>query len=275
MHPAIVRLGPVVVSSYGLFLGLSFILGLWLASARARRMGLDRKQVIDAAFWIVLAAMAGARIYYVVQHYVDFSSQPLSAFFPAERGLNCLGGLSMYGGIIGGILAEAVFFAVKKIPILPYADAFAPSVGLGIFLTRIGCFLNGCCFGLPTSSWLGVHFPLGSPAGNYELAVNAPRLLPSQLFLSLSGLVVLAGALLVKGSKAPPGTSFCIMGILASVLSFALDFTRFYPVAERLGPLTHTQATTLVLFLIFLGLLMTMLFRARKAGAAQVPAAKD
>jgi phosphatidylglycerol:prolipoprotein diacylglycerol transferase len=270
MHPVIVRLGPVVVSSYGLFLGLSFLLGLWLASARARRMGLDRRLVVDAAFWIVLSAMACSRLYYVVQHFGDFSSRPLSIFFPGQGRLNCLGGVSMYGGIIGGILAEIVFFAAKKIPILPYADALAPSVGLGIFLTRIGCFLNGCCFGLPTTTWLGVHFPLDSPAGRYELAVHAPRLLPSELFLSASGLVVLAGTLLVKSPKAPPGTAFCVMGLLSTALSFALDFTRFYPPLERFGPLTHTQATTLILFLIFLGLLIRTRFRTGKDGAAQV-----
>jgi phosphatidylglycerol:prolipoprotein diacylglycerol transferase len=265
MHPVIVRLGPVVVSAYGFFLALSFILGLWLAATRARRMGLDQRQVVDAAFWIVLAAMAGARFYFVVQHFGDFSGHPLRIFFSLPGRLNCLGGLSMYGGIIGGILAEVVFFAVKKIPILPYADAFAPSVGLGIFLTRIGCFLNGCCFGLPTSSWLGVHFPLDSPAGQCQLVLDAPKLLPSELFLSASGLVVLAGALLVTGSKVPPGASFCVMGILCSSLSFALDFTRFYPNSERLGHLTHTQATTLVLFLVFLGLCVRTLLRKKFA----------
>ncbi len=271
MHPEIIRLGPVVVSSYGFFLALSFILGLWLASARARRMGLERRRIVDVSFWIVLAAMAGARLYYVIQHFGDFSARPLSVLFPGQGRLNCLNGLSMYGGVIGGILAAVVFFAVKKIPFLPYADALAPSVGLGIFLTRIGCFLNGCCYGLPASSWLGVHFPPDSPAGQYQLAVNAPGLLPSQLFLSASGLVVLAGALLVKSSKAPPGTAFCVMGILSTVLSFALDFTRFYPSSERIGPLTHTQATTLILFLIFLGLLTRILIRTKKAGATWRP----
>jgi phosphatidylglycerol:prolipoprotein diacylglycerol transferase len=269
MHPVILRLGPVVISSYGLFLALSFILGLWLASARARRMGLDRRLVVDAAFWIVLAAMAGARLYYVVQHFGDFVGYPLSIVFPTQGRPGCVGGLSMYGGIIGGMLAAVVFFAVKKVPFLPYADAFAPSVGLGIFLTRIGCFLNGCCFGLPTSTWLGVHFPWDSPAGKHELAMNAPKLLPSELFLSASGLVVLAGVLLVKSSKASPGTSFYVMGILCSGLSFALDFTRFYPSSERLGPLTHTQITTLILFLVFLGLLLRTLSPKRKAAISR------
>ena len=269
MHPVILRLGPIVISSYGLFLALSFILGLWLASVRARRMGLDRRLVVAAAFWIVLAAMAGARLCYVVQHYRDFVGRPLSIILPTGGGSGGLNGLTMYGGVIGGILAAFIFFAVKKVPFLPYADAIAPSVGLGIFLTRIGCFLNGCCFGLPTSTWLGVHFPLNSPAGKYELAVNAPKLLPSELFLSGSGLVVLAGVLLIKPSKASAGTSFYVMGILCSSLSFALDFTRFYPLSERLGPLTHTQVTTLILFLIFLGLLLRKAFRKGRTGTIE------
>lgn len=269
MHPIILRLGPVAISSYGLLLALSFILGLWLASVRAKRMGLDRRLVVDAAFWIVLAAMIGARIFYVVQHFGDFAGRPLSIIFPTAGRPGGLGGLTMYGGVIGGILAALIFFSVKKAPFLRYADAIAPSVGLGIFLTRIGCFLNGCCFGLPTSSWLGVRFPLSSPAGKYELAVNASRLLPSELFLSASGLIVLAGVMLVKTSKASPGTAFFVMGILCSSLSFILEFTRFYPLSERFGPLTHTQVTTLILFVIFLGLWLRTAFRMGRRGTTK------
>ena len=96
----------------------------------------------------------------------------------------------MYGGFIGAIVAGILYFKIKKIPFLPYADVSAPSVGIGIFLTRIGCFLNGCCYGASNTGSLGVSFPLESPAGVYQQHIHASGLHASQLYESAGGLLI-------------------------------------------------------------------------------------
>lgn len=263
MHPVLFRLGPLAVSSYGLLLGLSFILGLWMSYVRAGKAGLNRRFVVDAAFWIVLAAMICARLYYVLVHAGGFHGAPVGRFVPSFGPEGGLKGLSVTGGFIGGVGACLIFFRLKRLPFLPYADAFAPSIGLGIFLTRIGCFLNGCCFGLPTRAWFGVAFPPTCPAGEYQAMVKASRLVPSQLFLSAGGLVILVLTLAAARRRTFPGFAFFVMGISYSALIFLIDFTRVYPAPERAGFLSYTQIVSLILLLLFSGLLFLALHRFR------------
>ncbi len=256
MHPILLRLGPVEVSSYGLLLGLSFILGAWLAAARAGRKGLSPRLVVDASLWIVLAAMVCARLYYIALNAAEFRGAGWSRLIPLFGPGGGMQGLSVTGGFIGGVLACFLFLRHKRIQFLPYADAIAPSLGLGAFLTRIGCFLNGCCYGRPTRAWYGLAFPPESPAGHYQSLVHAPRLFPTQLLLSVGGLAVLAATLIADKRSNKPGPAFGVMGMTYSAVAFIVDFLRSYPRQERLGPLTYTQVFSLPLFLAFAGLLL-------------------
>jgi phosphatidylglycerol:prolipoprotein diacylglycerol transferase len=250
MHPVLARLGPVTISSYGLLLGLSFILGLWLGLRRAERMGLDRRLLADAAFWIVLGAVLGARLYDLLLHGSRLRGIRLETWFSFQSPLFRGGGMVMFGGIAGGLLAGLSFFRLRRIPFLPYADAFAPGLAFGIFLTRLGCFLNGCCFGLPTAAWYGVRFPGGCPASSYQAAVDAHKLWPSQLLLSVGGLAI-GMVILARGErKPPPGSTFFLTVVLAAILSFVVDWTRYYPPAERWGLLSHSQVAGLVLLAV-------------------------
>ncbi len=255
MHPVILRLGPLEVSSYGLLLGLSFILGAWLAAVRARRKGLRPNVTIDVSFWIVLAAMVCARLYYVALNLSEFRGAGLQRLIPFFGPGGGMQGLSVTGGFIGGVLACLLFFRLKRLPFLPYADAIAPSLGLGVFLTRIGCFLNGCCYGLPTKAWYGLSFPPDSPAGQYQHMARASKLIPTQFLLSLGGLAILAVTLIADRRAKRPGVAFVVMGMAYSAVTFVVDFLRHYPGQERLGPVTYTQAFSLALFIVFAGLL--------------------
>lgn len=266
MHPVIFRLGPLTVSSYGLLLGLSLILGLWLSYIRAGKMGLKRHLVIDAAFWVVLTAMICARLYYVVLNTAEFrgaSRGRLVSFLGLGGGLQ---GLLVTGGFMGGILACWIFFRFKRLSFLAYADVFAPSFVLGVFITRIGCFLNGCCFGLPTRSGLGVHFPPRSPAGEYQALMNAPRLLPTQLFLSAGGLLIFGLALIATRRRTFPGFAFFLTGIAYAALTFFVDFFRFYPASEKISSLSWTQVFSLILFAAFLAFMVAGFHRFRHPG---------
>jgi phosphatidylglycerol:prolipoprotein diacylglycerol transferase len=264
MHPVVFTL-PFVrfpIHSYGLMLAVSFICGIILSTWLARRRGLNPDVISDAGFWIIIAAILGARFYYVFLHFDEFSTNLLSILWPAQQDQCGIGGLVMYGGVIGAIGAGLLYFKVKKIRALPYLDAMAPSVGFGIFLTRIGCFLNGCCYGAPTTGGLGVHFPEGSPAGHYEHLMNATALYPSQLFDSFGGLLIGLIVLTFSLKKVFTGFPFYLVCFLYAIQRFFVDFSRYYSDNERLGPLSHNQIVCIILFIVFGGMILkNLLFK--------------
>ncbi|MDO5577559.1 MAG: prolipoprotein diacylglyceryl transferase, partial [Fibrobacter sp.] len=184
MYPVLFRIFSFPVHSYGLMLALSFLAGIWLSSIRAKKRGLNPDIIADMGFWIILSAILGARLYYVILHFEEFKGNLSSIFNPFQNGTVGIGGLVMLGGFIGAVVAGILYFKIKKLKFLPYADAVAPSVGFGIMLTRIGCFMNGCCYGAPYSGHCAVHYPPESPARFFQTHMNASSLFPSQLLES-------------------------------------------------------------------------------------------
>jgi phosphatidylglycerol:prolipoprotein diacylglycerol transferase len=255
MHPVLFHIGSFPLHSYGLMLALSFLFGIWFASTRAKRAGLDPNVIADVGFWVILSAILGARAYYVVLHFEEFSGNLASIINPFHAGGVGIGGLVMYGGFIGAIGASIIYFSIKKLPFLPYADAVAPTIGFGIMLTRVGCFLNGCCYGSAATHG-GVNFPISSAAGVYQHDIHAHALYPSQLYESGGGLVIALVVLFVGTRKTLPGLQFYLVGLLYSVLRFCVDFSRFYSTSERLGGLSHNQIVCIALFIIFGGLIL-------------------
>jgi len=269
MYPVLFEIGSFQVHAYGLMLAISFLFGIWFASKRAEKRGLEGNAVMDVGFYLILSAIIGARLYYVILKWDTFQNDLLSIINPFQNGQQVgIGGLVMYGGFIGAIIAGILYFRIRKLPFLPYADTVAPSIGIGIFLTRIGCFLNGCCYGAPTESSLGVQFPESSPAGQYQNMLEAAQhaaetageahihLYPSQLFLSGGGLAIAIIVLIAGRKRLFDGFEFYLTGLLYSLLRFLVDFTRFYGETERLGPLSHNQVVCIVLFIIFAGLII-------------------
>lgn len=257
MHPVLFTIPGInfPVHAYGMMLALSFLVGIWLASVRAKRAGLKPEVIADVGFWVIVAAIIGSRAYYVVLHFEEFRGNLLAIINPFQDGMVGIGGLVMYGGFIGAILASVLFFNKKRIPFLPYADASAPSIALGVALTRIGCFLNGCCYGSAAAHG-GVSFPMSSAAGAYQNSIHAPGLYPAQLYESAGGLLVVLVLLLAEKKKPFTGFMFYSVGLLYSVLRFAVDFSRFYGPGERLAGLSHNQIVCIVLFIVFGGLIL-------------------
>jgi phosphatidylglycerol---prolipoprotein diacylglyceryl transferase len=257
MHPVLFTIPGInfPIHAYGFMLALSFLLGIWIASERAKRAGLNPVVIADVGFWVICAAIVGSRAYYVLLHFEEFRNDLWAIVNPFNHGLVGIGGLVMYGGFIGAILAAVFYFKKKKIPFLPYADASAPSVALGVALTRIGCFLNGCCFG-SSAAHGGITFPASSAAGMYQHEVHAAGLYPSQLYEFAGGLLIFLLLLLVGRKKPFTGFIFYSLGLLYSVLRFMVDFSRFYGPGERLAGLSHNQIVCIILFIIFGGLIL-------------------
>ena len=256
MHPILFSIFGFPIHSYGALLAISFLAGIYLATYKAKKNNLDPNVIMDVGFYIILAAIVGARLYYVGLHFEEFKGDLWAIFNPFHGGNLGIGGLVMYGGFIGSFLAALIYFKTKKIAFAPYGDALAASAAFGIFITRIGCFLNGCCYGSATHSHIGVSFPIDSPAGVFQHQIHAATLIPSQLIEAAGGLII--GLLLVAlpAKTFFPGFKAYLLGLLYAILRFGIDFTRVYTDSERLWGLSHNQIVCIVLFVVFAGLML-------------------
>ena len=221
MHPVLFKIGSLPVNSYGVMLAISFLLGLKLASKRASRIGIRPNQISDLSFVVMVAAIVGSRLFYIFTHIEEFRSSWLDAI-AFWKGLY---GLSMLGGVVLAIICGFAFIHHKKWPLWKLADVSIPSFALGIFITRIGCFFNGCCFGSPTCSSLGVSFPAGSQP--YSVYGDIP-IHPSQLYSSAAGLFILLIILWADRRKHFPGFTFALFLGLYGSLRFGIEMFRHF-----------------------------------------------
>jgi phosphatidylglycerol:prolipoprotein diacylglycerol transferase len=251
MRPVLFHFFDFPVRSYGFMLGVSFLAGIGLGAWRARRDGLKPQAILDLGILIIIAVGLGSRLYYVLLHMEEFPGGILSAFNPFQAG-GAGSGLVMYGGLLGGLLAAFAYLKMKDLSFPRYADAMAPSMALGVFLTRIGCFLNGCCYGKSWDGPLAVSFPPTSAAGQFQEQVHAAGLHPSQLYESFGGLVILV-ILLTAGRRWRrwDGLQLYMVILLYAVLRFMVEYTRHFEAGEMLGPFTHNQVVCLVLVVVF------------------------
>lgn len=154
----------LAIRGYGLFLLSAILAGGTLAVLRCRAIGVTADQIMQLGFWMMVCGIAGARLFYVIQYPSDFFSDGLS-FGTLLKVVNMTkGGMVVYGSLIGGMIAGVIFLWSNKLPILKTADLIAPGMALGLAIGRIGCLMNGCCFGgVCEPPYPAVTFPAGSP----------------------------------------------------------------------------------------------------------------
>ncbi len=160
------------IRGYGTMMLLAVLSGLCLATYRARRAGVDPEMIFALAFWMILPGIVGARAVYVTEYW----SQQYWPIY-AEKGLKALifaivnvpgGGLVVFGAFFGGMFGLGLFWWRHRVPLLATADLIAPSLLLGLALGRVGCLLNGCCYGDRCDRWWQVTFPWNSPVHQHE-----------------------------------------------------------------------------------------------------------
>lgn len=253
MYPILFRIGALTIKSYGLMLALAFLGGVALAQWRARVKGIDPQFMVDLSVIILIAGVAGSRLQYVFFHLRDFVDHPFRIFAVWE------GGLTFYGGLILAVVVGIVYVKRKRVSLSAIGDVIGPSLALGVFLVRIGCFLNGCCFGEPTQLPLGVSFPPHSFP--WETFQGTP-VHPTQLYESAAGLVMLL-ILLGAGRRAffRGKLLWLFLGIY-SAWRFFVDFIRYYEPYKYIfgGPLVVNQ----VVGLLLLFLSSVMILRGRR-----------
>ncbi|MEI7807360.1 MAG: prolipoprotein diacylglyceryl transferase [Verrucomicrobiota bacterium] len=156
MHPIAFHLGSLPIRWYGVMMALAFLAGLWTATRRARIANVSGETIADVTLWLLIGSIAGARFVYVTTYWQqEFANQPFSEFFMLQHG-----GLVYYGGLIGATMAGFVYLTWKKLPVWKIADILAPSIALGSVFGRIGCLLNGCCYGRTCDLPWAIHFPI-------------------------------------------------------------------------------------------------------------------
>ena len=184
MHPIAFKVGTWPIHWYGVLVAFGFLAGLWTAGRRAPLHGLRPEQVGDAGPWMIIGTILGARALYVTTYWKDkFVGAPWWEIFMVQHG-----GLVFYGGLIGASLATVLYCRFSKIPLWKLADAFAPSIALGYVFGRIGCLMNGCCYGRACSLPWAIRYPIGNdthPDGGEALAVHPTQIYDSLLNLAL------------------------------------------------------------------------------------------
>ena len=164
MHPIIAKIGPFTIYSYGMMVAIAFLLGVFIAKLEAIRRDIKPDLVYDLSFYIIVGSIIGARIYYIFFFDLKgFLNDPVAIFKVWQ------GGLSIHGGILGGAVTGLIFSKIRKISFWKLADLISPSIILGQAIGRIGCFLNGCCFGMPMEPFCGMK---NHPTQIYELILD-------------------------------------------------------------------------------------------------------
>ncbi|MDD5596279.1 MAG: prolipoprotein diacylglyceryl transferase [Candidatus Omnitrophica bacterium] len=141
MLPEICRIGPFTIYSYGLMLAIAFVIGSGLAGIEAKKRNINREVILNLCFLALVSGIIGARLFYVLENYQFYFKYPGEIFILQH------GGLSWFGGLILGFLASLLYMKKKKLSVYQILDLLAPFIALGQAFGRVGCLLNGCCFG--------------------------------------------------------------------------------------------------------------------------------
>lgn len=208
MYPILFHIGGFSVYAYGFFLALAVVVVTWLIAPQVARIGVSKEKLYDLIFWIVLFAILGARIFFVLLNTSYFIKNPLEILMIHR------GGLAWQGSFIGGCLAGVFFLRKEGIPVWKFIDLVIPYVALGHAIGRVGCFLNGCCHGR-VSEW-GLYFP-----------VLDAKVLPTQLYMVV-GQCVIFGLLKIRAQKPyVEGQIFIWYLMLSSMERFVMEFFRW------------------------------------------------
>lgn len=226
MHPTILKFGTFAIHSYGLLLAIAFLASIQLFLARGRARGLSEDRLSTLSLWLLVLAIVGGRVLFVLTHWEEYKADPVGIFRLWE------GGLMLYGGYILAIAGGILYVRRAGLSVWRVGDAAAPSMALGIGIGRLGCFLNGCCYGLPTTLPWGIKFP---PESYSSTVFPGEHLHPSQLYMSAAGFGLFALLLVLDRKRRFDGWLFWSYIAMDAGLRFIIDFTRYYDETSYLG----------------------------------------
>jgi phosphatidylglycerol:prolipoprotein diacylglycerol transferase len=256
VYPILFQHGSFALHSYGVMMALAFLAGLWTATRRARRENISGERIADMTLWLMVGAILGARVVYVTTYWKqEFSDQPFSEVFMIQHG-----GLVYYGGLIGAILAGVICVRRLKMPLWKTADVFAPSIALGSVFGRIGCLLNGCCYGRACDMPWAITFA-NPQAKQYSGTPLGVPLHPTEVYDALLNLILYFFLAWLFRRKRFDGQIFATYLILYAVFRSIVEYFRGdYPTDHIHAGLTSAQLVSVPIFIAGL-LLAAMLSR--------------
>ncbi len=241
MYPLLFNAGPIPIYGYGVMLALAFGLGALALVRQGREAGLEEEKILNLIIIIFFSAMLGSRLVYILAWEVqDIVRNPLLAL--DFRG----GGLSFHGGFFFAVLAGGGYVLVSWLPLGRVADMTAPYIALGYGLSRIGCFLKGCCYGRVSQVPWALSISLQDPVLRH----------PTQLYGVLAGFWLYLTLKILKklSHKLFPGFLLLALAALYSMYRFILEFFRQEDIIFfRL--LTLGQAVSILMLVLSLSLI--------------------
>ncbi len=264
--------------SYGMLIAMGFVFGIFLAVRQARREGLDPNLVLDLAFWILIAAMVGSRVLYIMVKADDYIARPLELLKVWK------GGLVFYGGFIGAVSAGFVFCRRQRVSFYRLGDVLMPSLALGHFFGRLGCYAAGCCHGSATGmenfgAIVTERATVVARSGLLHIPIH-----PVQLYEALGELLIFFALLLLRRYRSAQGQLMVGWLLAYPVLRFGTemfrgDLTRgmYFQLDLFGGPgpeiFSVSQLVSLGMFALGLFLWRTIKKRAREGTEASFPPA--
>jgi phosphatidylglycerol:prolipoprotein diacylglycerol transferase len=247
MHSTLFEVFGVPIRSYGLMMVIGFALGLWRMVRVGRKRDLPPERLYDLALTVLLSGIVGARIVYVMLNRDSESWRELVAVWN--------GGLSFHGGVAFAMAAGYVYIRRAKLPFWQCADIAAPSLAIGYAVARVGCFLNGCCYGAPTSLPWGVRF--------CENGVLTPPSHPTQLYAMGANLLIFV--ILTRVERLGRGSGFVFVSYIGlyGIYRFLIEFLR-KGYSAKVFVLGLTEAQVVSLLMIAGSAIVLSLMRSRR-----------
>ena len=241
------------IFSYGFLLLIGFLSALFTAQRRAARVGVDPNLLFDMAFWVLVCGIVGARVWYVTQYFdQEFADKQGLQLAFALVNLS-KGGIVLYGSLLGGAAAFFWFCWRHKLSALKLADIAMPSVFVGVGFGRLGCLMNGCCYGDRCEQPWGIVFPEHSvpwqelvQRGFLDSSATATFALhPTQIYSSINAFLLAWLLAAYFPRRRHTGEVFALGCVLYPITRFIIEFLRADEMGQFRTGLTISQLTSL------------------------------
>lgn len=250
MHPILFKSSYLYIYSYGFTVAIGFAAAVFLIYRHASEFGIDKAKVIDAGMVMLISGLAGARLLYVLTNLKYYIAHPVDIINLPK------GGLVEYGGFIFGLIACIIFAKLSNINFWVMADLIAPYIALAQSIGRIGCFLNGCCYGIPVSP--SSYIPCVNFPGESVLRH------PTQIYLSCEFLLLFVALRIWQKRSLFKGEIFLLYVIFHSLIRFVMEFLRGDNPKIFYG-FTMSQLISAGMFAIFFSSFLYRLSRCKKS----------
>lgn len=247
MFPNLFSIGPVIIHTYGLFIAMGFTAALLVTIKIGKAQGIKSQQVMDMGFIMILWAIIGSRLTYVIINFSYYKNDPINILKIWE------GGLVFSGGLITVLLAMSWYIKRHHLSFWKIGDLWAPGIAIGQSIGRIGCFMAGCCYGIPTDLKWGMVFTHPQSLAPLNIPLH-----PTQLYASLSGLIIFLVLMVLQAKKKFEGQVFIWLLILHSTSRLAIE--RFRGDYRGLIPGTEMSTTQLLSILILIASIVMLFF---------------